>query len=61
MKVVRVNKVTPVSQTDYLRLLGEAMVHVDTNAGMTAEERKTLQHELHRLLYNRTQTNGDAE
>jgi hypothetical protein len=29
MKVVRVNKVTPVSQTDYLRLLGEAMVQID--------------------------------
>jgi hypothetical protein len=29
MKVLRVNKVTPVSQTDYLRMLGEALVQLD--------------------------------
>jgi hypothetical protein len=29
MKVIKVNKVTPVKQTDYLRILGEAMVQVD--------------------------------
>jgi hypothetical protein len=61
MKVVKVNKVTPVKQTDYLRILGEALVQVDTGAGMTAAERKATQHELHRLIYNRTQTNGDIE
>jgi hypothetical protein len=59
MKVVKVNKVTPVSQTDYLRILGEAMVQVHTPP--SAEERKAVQHELHRLIYNRTQTNGGAE
>ena len=62
MKVIKVNKVTPVTQTDYLRILGEAMVQVDTNPfGLTAVERKTVQHELHRLIYNRTQTTGDDE
>lgn len=59
MKVVKVNKVTPVSQTDYLRILGEALVHVDTPSA--ADERKAVQHELHRLIYNRTQTTGDNE
>jgi hypothetical protein len=29
MKVIKVNKVTPVTQVDYLRILGEAMVQVD--------------------------------
>ena len=60
MKVVKVNKVTPVTQTDYLRILGEALVQVDTTA-TTAEERKAVQHELHRLIYNRTQTTGGNE
>lgn len=59
MKVVKVNKVTPVTQTDYLRILGEAMVQVDTPH--VAEERKAVQHELHRLIYNRTQTTGANE
>jgi len=61
MKVVKVNKVTPVKQTDYLRILGEALVQVDANAGMTAAERKAVQHELHRLIYKRTQTTGGVE
>lgn len=59
MKVVKVNKVTPVSQTDYLRILGEALVQVHTPSA--ADERKAVQHELHRLIYNRTQTTGDNE
>jgi hypothetical protein len=32
MKVVKVNKVTPVKQTDYLRILGEAMVQADAKS-----------------------------
>jgi hypothetical protein len=32
MKVIKVNKVTPVKQTDYLRILGEAMVQVDAKS-----------------------------
>ena len=32
MKYVKVNKVTPVSQTDYLRILGEAMVQVNAKS-----------------------------
>ena len=45
MKVLRVNKVTPVTQTDYLRMLGEAMVQVETKNPLTtnAQERKALQ------------------
>lgn len=45
MKVLRVNKVTPVTQTDYLRMLGEAMVQVETKNPLTtnAQERKELQ------------------
>ena len=45
MKILRVNKVTPVTQTDYLRMLGEAMVQVETKNPQTtsAQERKELQ------------------
>jgi hypothetical protein len=45
MKILRVNKVTPVTQTDYLRMLGEAMVQVETKNPLTtsAQERKELQ------------------
>ena len=32
MKYIKVNKVTPVSQTDYLRILGEAMVQVNAQS-----------------------------
>jgi hypothetical protein len=32
MKYLKVNKVTPVKQTDYLRILGEAMVQVDAKS-----------------------------
>ena len=45
MKVLRVNKVTPVTQTDYLRMLGEAMVQVEHKNPLTpnAQERKEVQ------------------
>jgi len=45
MKILRVNKVTPVTQTDYLRMLGEAMVQVEIKNPLTtsAQERKELQ------------------
>ncbi len=32
MKVVKVNKVTPVKQTDYLRILGEALAQVNAKS-----------------------------
>lgn len=61
MKVVRVNKVKPVSQTDYLRLLGEALVQANSQPTTTADERRALQHELHKLIYNRPLTTGGKE
>jgi hypothetical protein len=43
-KVVRVNKVTPVTQTDYLRMLGEVMVQMEPKSydKRTVDERKEL-------------------
>jgi hypothetical protein len=45
MKVLRVNKVTPVTQTDYLLMLDEAMVQTQPKDTLTtsAQERKELQ------------------
>lgn len=44
MKVLRVNKVAPVSQTDYLRMLGEALVQMEPKSydKRTVDERKEL-------------------
>ena len=44
MKVKRVDKVTPVTQTDYLRMLGEVMVQIEPKNydKRTVEERKEL-------------------
>jgi hypothetical protein len=59
MKVKRVNKVTPVTQTDYLRMLGEVMVQIEPKEydKRTVEERK----ELHVALMNTLARKGEMK
>jgi hypothetical protein len=59
MKVKRVNKVTPVTQTDYLRMLGEAVVQIEPKNydKRTVEERK----ELHVALMNTLARKGEMK
>ena len=55
--MVRVNKVTPVTQTDYLRMLGEVMVQIEPKSydKRTVDERK----ELHVALMNTLARKGE--
>jgi len=59
MKVKRVDKVTPVTQTDYLRMLGEVMVQIEPKNydKRTVEERK----ELHVALMNTLARKGEMK